>query len=86
VLGAEQSYLSQLGGWVAQSESTLTSPGPIRQTILDTLHASSHGEIAEYGPRGGKRWSPRYFARREAWHVLDHLWEIEDRLVEPHRA
>ncbi len=22
----------------------------------------------------------RYFVRRTAWHVLDHLWEIEDRL------
>ena len=31
------------------------------------------------GPRGGKRWSARYFVRRAAWHVLDHAWEIEDR-------
>ena len=43
---------------------------------------ATQGEIAEYGPRGGKRWSPRYFVRREAWHVLDHIWEIEDRLGE----
>ena len=28
---------------------------------------------------GGKRWVPRYFVRRVAWHVLDHAWEIEDR-------
>jgi hypothetical protein len=26
-------------------------------------------------------WSPRYFARRAAWHVLDHAWEIEDRVT-----
>ncbi len=24
-------------------------------------------------------WPPRYAARRMAWHVLDHLWEIEDK-------
>jgi hypothetical protein len=24
-------------------------------------------------------WLPRYAARRIAWHVLDHAWEIEDR-------
>jgi hypothetical protein len=24
-------------------------------------------------------WPPRYGARRLAWHVLDHLWEIEDK-------
>jgi hypothetical protein len=26
-----------------------------------------------------KGWPPRYAARRLAWHVLDHLWEIEDK-------
>jgi hypothetical protein len=25
------------------------------------------------------RWPPRYAARRLAWHVLDHAWEIADR-------
>ena len=28
---------------------------------------------------GEKRWPPRYAARRMAWHLLDHAWEIEDR-------
>ena len=83
VLGAEMGYLSALGGKAPQSESPIPSPGPIRQAILKTWGASARGEIAAYGPRGGKRWSPRYFVRREAWHVLDHLWEIEDRLQEP---
>jgi hypothetical protein len=26
-----------------------------------------------------KGWPPRYAARRFGWHVLDHLWEIEDK-------
>jgi hypothetical protein len=28
-------------------------------------------------PRSG--WPPRFTARRMGWHVLDHLWEIEDK-------
>ena len=80
VLGAEIGYLSRLGGKVSQSESPYAPLERTRQTILKTLAASAHGEVAAHGPRGGKRWPPRYFVRREAWHVLDHLWEIEDRL------
>jgi hypothetical protein len=79
VLGAQAGYLSQLGGKLPASEGA-ASRESIRQAILETLARSAHGEIPAYGPRGGKRWPPRYFVRREAWHVLDHLWEIEDRL------
>ena len=81
VVGAEQSYLSSLGGKVPRSGGAEASPDLIRTTILTTLKTAARGEIEAYGPRGGKRWSPRYFVRRDAWHVLDHLWEIEDRLI-----
>jgi len=81
VVGAEQSYLSSLGGKVPRLDGAEASPDLIRQTILTTLKTAARGEIEAYGPRGGKRWSPRYFVRRDAWHVLDHLWEIEDRLI-----
>jgi len=77
VLGSERGYLSQLGGKISQPDPSTES---IRPAILKTLEASARGEIAKYGPRGGKRWSAHYFVRREAWHVLDHVWEIEDRL------
>ena len=50
-----------------------------RKAMLEALAASRRGEVPEEGPRGGKRWTGRYFVRREAWHVLDHAWEIEDR-------
>lgn len=80
VLGAEAAYLTQLGGKAPPPASPL-SPDLLRQAILETLTAAAQGEIAPYGPRGGKRWLPRYFARRTAWHVLDHTWEIEDRLA-----
>lgn len=81
VFGAEGSYLSSLGGKVSPSADLEPSSRLVREAILATLEASARGEIAERGPRGGKRWSPRYFVRREAWHVLDHVWEIEDRLT-----
>lgn len=76
VQGSELSYLSSLGGKVKAAEP---SGQETRQAILETLVASARGEIAEHGPRGGKRWLPRYFVRRMAWHMLDHVWEIEDR-------
>jgi hypothetical protein len=52
-----------------------------REAIADALTASVRGDIPALGPRGGKRWPPRYFVRRAAWHILDHAWEIEDRSV-----
>lgn len=50
------------------------------QAILSAARASARGEIPAKGPRGGIRWTARYFVRRSAWHILDHAWEIEDRL------
>ena len=81
VLGAERGYLSSLGGKISPSADSELSARLVREAILATLEVSAHGEIAERGPRGGKRWSPRYFVRREVWHVLDHVWEIENRLT-----
>jgi hypothetical protein len=51
----------------------------MRQAMLKALESAARGEIPERGPRGGVRWTPRYFVRRSAWHVVDHVWEIEDR-------
>jgi hypothetical protein len=50
-----------------------------RAAILRVLREPSDGS-----PIAGKRWTPRYAARRIAWHALDHAWEIEDR-TEPDR-
>jgi hypothetical protein len=46
----------------------------MRADLLAVLAQPSDGT-----PLAGKRWPPRYAARRIAWHVLDHAWEIEDR-------
>jgi hypothetical protein len=50
-----------------------------RLAILGALEAAVRVGVPARGPRGGVMWSPRFFVRRVAWHVLDHAWEIEDR-------
>ena len=37
------------------------------------------GRASDGAPLKEKGWPVRYAARRIAWHVLDHAWEIEDR-------
>jgi len=84
VLGAEEGYLVQLGRRFENRPED--PPGqqlePARRAILEALTAAARGEIPARGPRGGLRWPARYFVRREAWHVLDHAWEIEDRIID----
>ncbi len=53
----------------------------VHQQILSALDAAEKGALPALGPRGGKTWPIRFFVRRSAWHTLDHLWEIEDRLI-----
>lgn len=82
VLEAERGYTASLG-WKAAKVTKGAKEDSLRQVreaVLKGLQASVRGEIPKTGPRGGKRWSARYFVRRVAWHVLDHAWEIEDRL------
>jgi hypothetical protein len=82
VVGAEEGYLSSLGGKAPKGSDEPEERLDLeRRAVLDTLAASVRGEIDPVGPRGGARWSPRYFVRRAAWHVLDHVWEIEDRVI-----
>lgn len=83
VLNAEAAYLRSLGRRFRLDEGEPLSAqiASIRQEELEALAAGARGELPERGPRGGKIWPPRYFVRRAGWHVLDHLWEMEDRLV-----
>jgi hypothetical protein len=83
VLGADAGYLSQLG-WKFKPGEEIASREAMNQTrqaILEALGPAARGELPSRGPRGGLRWTPRYFVRRSAWHVLDHAWEIEDRIT-----
>lgn len=75
VLGAEREYARKLG--IRVPAPTLGEPATVlamRELISAALANSRRG------PSDGERgWPPRYAARRIAWHVLDHAWEIEDR-------
>jgi hypothetical protein len=83
VLGAEAGYLSRLAWKFKRDEGENLNEelDRTRQAVLNALAAAVRGEVPERGPRGGIIWTPRYFVRRVAWHVLDHLWEIEDRVM-----
>jgi len=79
VLEAEEAYLHALGSRAPRGSDAGVAAQ--RKVILAALEARASGkpladpnQVAE-----AKRWSPRYFIRRTAWHALDHAWEIEDR-------
>ncbi|WP_239117278.1 hypothetical protein [Planotetraspora phitsanulokensis] len=78
VIEAERSYARMIG--VRHKPFKL---GPVKDTaalaalradIAEVLGRPSDG--AQMSERG---WSARYAARRIAWHVIDHIWEMEDR-------
>ncbi len=82
VIGGDDAYLRSIG-WksaVATSDTQQKQLDQIRLDIVAGLTACAHGELPAKGPRGGIHWKPRYFVRRSGWHVLDHAWEIEDRI------
>lgn len=83
VLGADQAYLARLA-WKHKRDSANDAVEELhrtRQAVISALEAAVKGDLPKQGPRGGIIWPPRYFIRRVAWHVLDHAWEIEDRMV-----
>lgn len=83
VTGGEQAYLGMLAWkWTKpRSEDLAVVQHATRQAVSDALTAAAHGRTPTQRPRGGPAWPPRYFVRRHGWHVLDHAWEIEDRIT-----
>ncbi len=74
-LGAETSYARKLG--VKHRQPALGDALAItnlRDDILAALQKPTDGASPVLAG-----WPPRYAARRIAWHVLDHAWEMEDR-------
>jgi hypothetical protein len=78
VVGAEVIYAAKLGlRLTVPAYADTAAVAAFRAAIVDGL-ASAQGP-AQPAEKG--RWPARYAARRIAWHVLDHAWEIEDRTV-----
>lgn len=82
LLDVDTSYLRRLGWKSANPEGDTFQDAlqASRRAMLEALEAASRGELPEAGPRGGKLWTAPTFVRRVSWHLLDHLWEIEDRV------
>lgn len=76
---AEQMYLKRLA-WKGK-KYTVEEMDKTRHDILRAFEVAIHEGLPEKGPRGGAIWKPRYFVRRVVWHILDHTWEIEDRIL-----
>ena len=75
VLGAEAAYARKLGVKHPQPQLGDTKAiKALRDDLVDALRGPSDGS-----PLVPKGWPPRYAARRIAWHVLDHAWEMQDR-------
>ena len=73
VVNAEASYIRQLG--LKASTAGQEVPDPVwRPAVLERIRSA-----IDPGPLRERGWTPRYAARRIAWHVLDHAWEIEDK-------
>jgi len=79
VVEADSSYLGGAGCINKKTGELRERLTMTREAILAALKASGAGEIPVKGPRGGERWTARYFVRRVAWHVIAHVWEIERR-------
>jgi hypothetical protein len=75
VLGAEVMYVRKLG--VRSPEIEVGQKKAIARHRA-AVAAALRGATGPPDP-DEKRWLPRYTARRIAWHVLDHAWEMEDR-------
>lgn len=82
VIEADRAYLSRLA-WkyrLAGEYDQIEELSRSRQAVIAALEVAVYQGLPEQGPRGGIIWPARYFIRRVAWHVLDHAWEIEDRI------
>ncbi len=83
VAEAEGNYVRRLGcnAIVARETNVHQKLAHIHQGVLNCIEAAATGQVPQQGTRPVKRWPLPYFVRRVAWHVLDHAWEIEDRII-----
>jgi hypothetical protein len=75
VVGAEAAYARKLGlKYKVDAYDDTAGVTEMRDGIAEALGNARKGE-----PMTDRGWLPRYAARRIAWHVLDHLWEMQDK-------
>ncbi|MBM3137424.1 MAG: hypothetical protein FJZ98_04465 [Chloroflexi bacterium] len=83
VVEAEEGYLKVFGYKPAKLDTPSIDErkSHLREEAFKGLELAFSGQISKVGPKGGKRWPPKFYIRRLAWHALDHAWEIEDRIL-----
>jgi len=75
VIGAERAYARKIGVRHKPFEmDDISALNAMRDEIADVLSKPCSG-----GPIVDGGWNASYAVRRMAWHVVDHIWEIEDR-------
>ncbi len=75
VIEAERAYARKIGvRHKAFEDNDVGALHAMREEIAAVLSKSSGGE-----PLVAGGWNASYAVRRMAWHVVDHIWEIEDR-------
>jgi len=75
VIEAERIYARKIGVRHKPFEvNDLSALNAMREEIATVLSQPSNGESPVSGG-----WNASYALRRMAWHVVDHIWEIEDR-------
>ncbi len=75
MIGGETAYARKLGVRLKQPAiDDIAAIEELREAIAAVVGAPSDGSPVL--PDG---WTTRYAARRIAWHVLEHAWEMQDR-------
>jgi hypothetical protein len=83
VAEAEGGYVRQLGSrpLAPPHKDRSTATRQAREHALAALSALAKGDTPPNPSSVRHPWTPRFFVRRASWHVLDHAWEIEDRIL-----
>ncbi len=74
--------VSSDSGYAAVMGLHLPEPAPTDRPAVEAVRRAMLlllDRPADGSPLAGRRWPPRYAARRIAWHALDHAWEIQDK-------
>ena len=70
VRDAEYAYARQVAVRLTPKKASWAE---LRAALIDAIEGATGRPPDEW------KWPPAYFARRTAWHALDHAWEMEDR-------
>jgi hypothetical protein len=82
ILEADKIYTVKLGARPPKAASGRPlRPADLHDTMVAALRARARGTPVTDPSEAKGLWTPRFFTRRVAWHVLDHAWEIEDRAI-----